>query len=65
MFLKLLIRFFTNRLSDESCVKLYATLLMSQDKSLNAQEAINKAFLSDRQDLRLKLFNIICYGPLF
>lgn len=63
MILRLLIRLFLNILSDDKCVKLYAALLICDDRNLNREKALNKAFLSKRQDLRLKLLKILNYGP--
>lgn len=58
------IKFFVNRLSDDECVKLYAALLMSEDRQLNRQAALDNAFLSKRIDLKRKLRELTEYGPM-
>lgn len=63
MFLDFLIRFFVRHLSAERCVKLYAALLMSEDRQLSRQAALDKAFLSQTNDLRRELYKLIEYGP--
>lgn len=63
MFLDFLISFFVRHLSAERCVKLYAALLMSKDRQLSRQAALDKAFFSQTSDLRRELHKVIEYGP--
>lgn len=63
MFLDFLISFFVRHLSAERCVKLYAALLMSEDRQLSRQAALDKAYFSKTSDLRHKLHKLIEYGP--
>lgn len=63
MLLDFWIRFFVSRLSAERCVKLYAALLISDDRQLTRTEALDKAFFSETCDLRRMLRRLIEYGP--
>ena len=63
MSLNFLISFFVRCLSAERCVKLYAALLMSEDRQLSRQAALDKAYFSETKDLRRKLHELIEYGP--
>lgn len=63
MLLDFLVGFFVNHLSMEDCVKLFAGLLMINDKELQRKDALEQAKLSEREDLKYKLIRLINYGP--
>ena len=63
MFTNFLINSFVRWLSKESCIKLYAGLLMLNGQAENRQDAIYIAKHSQRRDLRFLLKNLIAYGP--
>lgn len=47
----------------EDCVKLFAGLLMINDKELQRKDALEQAKSSEREDLKYKLIRLINYGP--
>ncbi len=63
MLIDLWVRLFVNRLGVEDCIKLYAGLLMISDKNISRKEALSKAHLSNRNQLKYKLIELINYGP--
>lgn len=63
LLLDLLIQFFISQLSAERCIKLYAALLISDDRQLSRKAALDKAYFSKTTDLRRKLRHLIEYGP--